>query len=67
MTTCSPAIEHGARVQCFRGSIDERAHNGSTGIVTGFARFSSYHAREAIVRFDDGKSEWFWVRDLKAI
>jgi hypothetical protein len=60
-------VRSGERVVCREASIDRKLHKGSTGVVTGFARFSSYHAREAMVRFDDGSSEWFWLRDLDKV
>jgi hypothetical protein len=57
-------IQHGDRVVCLEASIDARARKGSEGIVAGFARLSSHHAREAMVKFGDGSSAWFWTRDL---
>lgn len=55
-------------VKCNDTSIDNPSFGkGLIGKVTGFARFSSYHPREAMVRFEDGKSEWFWERDLAPI
>lgn len=58
--------QEGDRVTCFAGCIDRGIGNGETGTLTGFARLSAYHPREAMVRFDDGRSGWFWVRDLTA-
>ena len=57
-------IQHGDRVMCLEASIDRQAHKGDEGIITGFARFSSHHAREAMVKFSDGSSAWFWARHL---
>lgn len=60
-------IEAGTQVICKAPSIDRKLGEGERGIVTGFARLSSYHAREAMVRLANGQSEWFWVRDLQPI
>lgn len=59
------AIKIGDTVTCSEASIDTPGFGkGLVGKVTGFARLSSYHSREAMVRFGDGNSEWFWERDL---
>ena len=58
-------IEHGTKVRCVRGNIDQGAHVGEIGVVDGFARLSSYHPREAAVKSEDGRYlGWFWVSDL---
>lgn len=54
----------GTKVRCNAASIDRRIGKGEQGTVGGFARLSSYHPREAMVHFPDGRSDWFWVRDL---
>lgn len=58
-------ITEGSRVLCTQGDIDKSQNEGRTGVVSGFARFSSYHPREALVRFDDGTSGWFWLSTLE--
>lgn len=60
-------IELFDRVTCNEGDIDAKRFKGETGTVDGFARLSAYHAREAYVRFADGKSGWFWERDLTPV
>lgn len=60
-------IQENASVLCAQGDIDRNKHKGETGTVTGFARFSRYHGREAMVRFQSGETAWFWVNDLTAI
>jgi hypothetical protein len=55
------------KVICHAGDIDAGRFAGLTGTVDGFARLSAYHAREAYVRFADGKSGWFWERDLTVV
>lgn len=57
-------IQSGQRVMCREASIDNKNHKGDVGVVTGFACLSSHHAREAMVKFDDGSSGWFWLHDL---
>ena len=61
------AIKEGDTVRCTSGSIDKGAGKGAIGRVTGFARLSAYHAREAFIQFDDQPENngWFWVRDLE--
>lgn len=55
-------------VKCSADCIDTPSYgNGLVGKVTGFARFSSYHSREAMVQFEDGRSHWFWERDLAPV
>ncbi len=55
-------------VECLAGNIDRDQHKGAVGTVSGFARFSSYHAREVAVKDADGKSlGWFWTRDVKKV
>jgi len=54
----------GDEVCCNAASIDRKIGEGMSAMVTGFARFSSYHPREAMVRFENGDSDWFWLRDL---
>ena len=68
MTT--QAISHGDKVRCKRGSIDRDVGAGEIGYVTGFARFSSYHAREVMVQsapshVDSKWSGWFWLSDVE--
>lgn len=58
-------IEEGTTVRCAARSIDLQIGEGEIGVVSGFARLSSYHPREAMVRFSNGRSDWFWVRDLE--
>lgn len=58
-------MEIGDTVQCRNGDIDNRKHAGENGKITGFARFSVYHQREAMVKFADGTSAWFWLNDLE--
>lgn len=61
-------MNEGDIVTCNEASIDNRNFGeGLVGKVTGFATFSSYHPREAMVRFEDGKSEWFWERSLTVV
>ena len=59
------ALQHGDKVRCLHGSIDRNVHAGDAGVVGGFARFSSYHPREASVTFPDGSTAWFWVSSLE--
>ena len=64
-------IQEGDKVVCKRGNIDNDRGAGLVGTVAGFARFSSYHAREVNVFFGthatldphpaDG---WFWLFDV---
>jgi len=66
--TSTGNMDVGATVVCVRGCIDPpHSRRGETGKIEGFARFSSYHAREAMVGFPDGTSAWFWVRDLEPV
>jgi len=66
--TPSESIQAGNTVRCLANSIDKQVGKDAVGRVTGFARFSSYHPREAFVTFDEkpADSGWFWVRDLAA-
>lgn len=59
-------ISEGTLVRCLRPSIDQRIGQNEIGVVKGFARFSAYHAREALVGLPDGQNGWFWLRDLEA-
>ena len=52
-------------VTCLTDSIDKPFGKGLTGVVTGFARLSSYHSREVCVKFEDGRSAWFWVSSVE--
>ncbi len=61
------AIKAGDKVLCLGASIDKQIGLEKVGTVGGFARLSSYHPREAMVRFDDGIADWFWCRDLQLI
>lgn len=58
------ALVEGTRVYCTCPSIDRRIGDGEAGVVVGFARFSSYHGREVLVRLDNGGSDYFWLRDV---
>lgn len=60
-------IELDAQVRCRDASIDRRIGKDMIGTVTGFARLSSYHGREALVRLADGRSDWFWLSDLEPV
>lgn len=60
-------LQEGCEVKCLTASIDRQKHAGDIGVITGFARFSSYHAREAMVKFADGSSEWFWCSSLAKV
>lgn len=62
------AISIDDTVKCNAGSIDTTSYgDGLVGKVTGFARFSSYHSREVMVQFEDGRSHWFWESDLAPV
>jgi uncharacterized protein YwbE len=54
----------GDRVLCLQAGIDYKVGQGQRGVVTGFARFSPHHPREAMVALPDGREEWFWVSTL---
>lgn len=62
-------IETGSRVRCLHGSIDKNLGAGMIGVAGGFARFSSYHPREVMVRFGQGEPHpadgWFWVSSVE--
>lgn len=60
-------LSEGDQVKCLTGDIDRLRHIGEVGTISGFARFSSYHPREASVTFADGSAAWFWLRDLEKI
>lgn len=65
-------IQEGDKVRCKRGNIDKNAGEGLVGTVEGFARFSKYHGREAMVRFGDRlechpANGWFWLADLEPV
>lgn len=60
-------MQEGDTVRCLYGDIDTKQGAGETGVITGFARFSSYHPREAMVRLNDGRSRWFWLSSLEVI
>lgn len=60
-------IEQGSKVKCVAGSIDQNLKKDTIGYVRGFARFSSYHPREAYVAFEDGSAYWFWMSDLEMV
>lgn len=63
-------IHEGDKVICKRGNIDKNVGEGLSGTVGGFARLSSYHAREAFVSFGETRLDphpangWFWLSDL---
>lgn len=59
-------IQVGDMVRCLSHGIDRPVGKDAVGRVTGFARFSSYHSREAMVAFENSESGWFWLRDLEA-
>ena len=65
IAAASAPLTEGSKVRCKAASIDRRIGDGETGTIGGFARFSPYHAREAMVHFSDGRSDWFWLRDLE--
>lgn len=66
-------IREGDKVRCKRGNIDKDRGAGLTGTAEGFARFSSYHGREVLVRFGSGKCDphpadgWFWLIDVEPV
>lgn len=62
-----PVFHHGDRVVCLRGDIDRQRHVNEIGVISGFARLSTYHPREASVRFEDGSAAYFWLRDLEKV
>lgn len=75
---CQPPYRPGGRhmpraetldqlVRCRTGSIDRNKHKGRIGEVSGFARLSHHHAREASVTFADGAAAWFWESDLEIV
>lgn len=59
-------LREGDTVRCLAGNIDNGRGNGMIGRINGFARLCPYHAREALVSFDDHPEDsgWFWVHDL---
>jgi hypothetical protein len=63
-------IQEGDRVRCRQGNIDKNLGAGLIGTAGGFARFSSYHGREVMVRFgQDGEHHpadgWFWLSTVE--
>jgi hypothetical protein len=62
-------IREGDRVRCRQGNIDKNLGAGLIGVAGGFARFSSYHAREVMVRFGNGEPHpadgWFWLTTVE--
>lgn len=64
---CVPKMAEGTKVHCIHASIDREIGKSATGEITGFARFSSYHAREAMVKLDSGESAWFWCSSLEEL
>lgn len=64
--TATATIKEGDRVRCKAPSIDHKVGEGEFGVVIGFARFSSYHTREALVKLESDESHWFWLGDLEA-
>lgn len=68
-------LKCGDKVKCLAGNISHGQGAGEVGYVTGFARFSPYHGREAYVSSvneyegDSGAPApwcgWFWVADLE--
>jgi hypothetical protein len=72
MNISAEKIVEGAKVRCKRGSIDRDVGAGEVGYVTGFARFSSYHAREVCVQshpshINSKWSGWFWLSDVEPV
>jgi hypothetical protein len=66
----SDALNIGDLVRCRAGGCDHNRGAGEVGYITGFARFSSYHPREAFVSDSPGDAQarwcgWFWVSDLE--
>ncbi len=61
-----PQWNEGDKVRLIENAIDAPVGDGETGVITGFARLSAYHPREAMVRLESGKSGWFWLRALEA-
>lgn len=64
-----PTIQENDRVRCLHEGIDNGLGEDMIGRVTGFARYSSYHEREAFVKFGEGHpaNGWFWVADLERL
>ena len=68
-------INEGDRVRCLQGSIDKNIGAGLVGVVEGFARFSSYHGREVLIRFGPKAWEgephpadgWFWLSTVEPV
>lgn len=60
-------MTEGDKVRCITPSIDREIGESAVGVVDGFARLSSYHPREVMVRFSDGAADWFWMRDLEIV
>lgn len=66
-------LKEGDKVKTLRGSIDGNRYPGKIGYVQSFARFSSYHGREAYVTSNPEGSwhsewcGWFWVCDVEKI
>lgn len=60
-------MEVGSKVICNANAIDKQTGKGSTGTVTGFARLSSYHPREVMVKLSETESRWFWERDVTPV
>jgi hypothetical protein len=66
-------IKQDTKVRCLRDSIDKQLGQGLVGRVDGFARFSSYHAREVFVKFGSDPYKphacdgWFWIHDVEPV
>lgn len=62
-------MQIGDKVHCLAGNIDSKRYVGAVGYIDGFATFSKYHPREAVIYSEpNGRGEymgWFWVSDLK--
>lgn len=64
-------MTYGDLVICNESSIDQArtgfSGKGEEGIIIGFARFSSYHPPEVSIRFEDGKTAWFWESSVQIV
>ncbi len=66
-------MKRGDKVKCLTGNIDKNIGAGEIGFITGFARFSSYHAREVFISDKpEGNSTapwcgWFWLTAIEKV
>lgn len=69
--TSQSVVQEGDKVRCKRGNIDKNLGAGLVGTAGGFARFSSHHGREVMVRFgatafdQHPANGWFWLSDVE--